>query len=350
MKYAPLTREEVIRVVEGKGIASRIPVLLHAWCSEWAFPKEEDHNRVKALLESYPQDAQIIRLNMPLFYDAPEDDPDYRWLNKDDPYKGKSVGLDEKVGLDDWAEFDDLYAHRPNPNYAKLIPDEKKDGRYCLIHFWNLLFENHWQFRGMENALTDFYFYPEETHKLYRMLTDFIKAVIVRAKKEVNPDGIFTSDDIGSQHSTFFSKEIFNTFYKPYYKEIIDCAHENGMHVWLHTCGNIQAFIPDFIEMGLDVIHPIQKYTMDEKEIAQLVDGRMSIWAGFDVQQTIPYGTPDDVRREVKFMMDTYFRKDGRLLFTAGNGITGDTPVESLDALFETAFAYGTQICQKKKR
>lgn len=93
--------------------------------------------------------------------------------------------------------------------------------------------------------------------------------------------------------------------------------------------------------MGLDVIHPIQKYAMDEAVVAREFGDRISIWAGFDVQRIIPYGTPDDVRREVRHLMDTYARPDGRFLLTAGNGITPDTPIASLRALYEEAYRYG---------
>lgn len=199
----------------------------------------------------------------------------------------------------------------------------------------------------MENALMDFYLYPEQTHKLMRALTDFFKVLIERAKREQNADGIFVSDDIGTQKSPFFSMDVFLEFFKPYYKELIDTAHKNGMHFWLHCCGNIEPFIPHFIEIGLDVLHPIQKYTMDEREIAEKYGDQLCIWAGFDVQQTIPYGTPADVVQEAKHLIDCYYRENGRLMLTAGNAITGDCPIESLKALYHTFYEYGTEKCNR---
>ncbi|MDR0668499.1 MAG: hypothetical protein LBF95_00315 [Treponema sp.] len=133
---------------------------------------------------------------------------------------------------------------------------------------------------------------------------------------------MFTTDDIGTQTGPFFSLDIFREFFKPYYKELIDHAHDLGMHFWLHTRGNVKAFIPDLIEIGLDVLHPIQKYTMDEREIAREFGGQICFWAGMDVQRIIPYGTPEDVRREVRFLFDTYYRKEGRLILAGGNGFT----------------------------
>ena len=102
------------------------------------------------------------------------------------------------------------------------------------------------------------------------------------------------------------------------------------------------------IDLGLDVLHPIQKFAMDETHIARAFGGQLAFWVGFDVQQTIPYGTVDEVRREVRHLFDTYYREDGRLLFTMGNGITGDTPITSLEALYEEAYAYGTEIVTQR--
>ena len=94
---------------------------------------------------------------------------------------------------------------------------------------------------------------------------------------------------------------------------------------------------------------PIQKHTMDERVIADTYGKDIAIWAGFDVQQTIPWGTPGDVRREVRFMLDTYARPEGRLLFTAGNGINQDCSLDSLEALYDEAYAYGSETVRKMR-
>ena len=190
----------------------------------------------------------------------------------------------------------------------------------------------------------DYYDYPDEVHALYRALTDFYKGIVLRAKRELNCDAVWTSDDIGMQTGPFFSLDLFREFFKPYYKELIDFTHEQGMHFWLHACGDILTFLPDLIEMGLDVIHPIQKYAMSEIQTVDKFGGQIAFWAGFDVQRTIPYGTPEDVRREVRFMLDTYYRKDGGLILTAGNNMTPDTPMASLEALLDETIRYSKEI------
>lgn len=347
MLYQPLKREDVIKVIEGCGAANRVPIILDFWVHPESF--EEREPIVREIMSRYPEDAQCIGIQMPSIYEAPEDDPSFRWVNFDEPQEQVTRGIDEQGAITDWAQLDSILADFPNPDYHGVLPENPKpDGRYRLGHWWYCLFERHWSLRGMTNALMDYYIDPDSVHRLFRALTDFYMHTMERAKRELNLDGIFTSDDIGTQTAPFFSPEIFREFFKPYYKELINKAHSLDMHFWLHSCGCIEEFLPDLIEIGLDVLHPIQKYTMKEQDIARKYGENICIWAGFDVQQVIPWGTADEVRREVRFLMDTYYHKDGRFMFTAGNGVNGDCPIASLEALYDEAYKYGEQIAQKK--
>ena len=245
--------------------------------------------------------------------------------------------------MDDWeseeaAIFFDTF---PSAEYPGLVPEFHSDGqRYVLARWWYCLFERLWSIRGMENALMDFFLHPAYVHQLFEKLTAFYCRMMERVCAAHPVDGFFVSDDLGMQHAAFFPVEIFQEFFVPYYRRIIEKAHALGCHFWLHSCGNIEAFLPDFIDMGLDVIHPIQKNTMDQREIAERFGGQICIWAGFDVQQTIPFGTVEDVRREVRRMIDTFWRPDGRFMLTMGNGSTPDWKIPCLEALHEESIVY----------
>lgn len=348
--YQPLSRDEMKRVIAGQGCASRVPVLLHSWTYPGAFQDAAVRDAVQALLDTYPCDAQLIPWCNINIYDAPADDPHFRWMPVDAMRTTGGGALDAQCPLADWTELDAMLADFPDPNYPDLFPHASApDGRYRIAHWWYTYFERHWSLRGMTNALMDYYTDPDEVHRLFRALTDFYLRMIERAKVEEQADAIYSTDDLGTQTSIFFSPDIFDEFYAPYYKQLIDRAHALDMHYWLHTCGNVTALLPRFIDLGLDVIHPIQKHAMNEVDITREFGGRITVWAGFDVQQTIPYGSPDDVRREVRHLMNTYARPDGRFLLTAGNGITGDTPLESLRALFEEAYAYGAEVVRRMR-
>jgi len=337
-----LTQMEMKNIIEGKGSASRIPMAFHEWIDPNSFGADTD--KCQELLTKYPSDIQKISINMPHMFDAPADAPSYCWMDTP-PHAdyGKGKALDSLIAITDWRQLDGILANFPKADYPGLTKfNLPNDGRYRVGHWWFWLFERLWSFRGMENAMMDFYEESEQVHRLFRALTDFYKGVLTHCKKVMNLDAIWTSDDIGTQNGPFFSPDIFKTFFKPYYKELIVHAHSLDMHFWLHSCGNIAPFIPEFIEIGLDVLHPIQKYTMDEKSIARDFGDKICIWAGFDVQQVIPYGTEEDVRQEVRFMIDTYYRPDGRFVLGAGNGITSDTKIECLEALLEETYNYST--------
>ena len=337
-----LNRQDIIRIIEGKGAAERVPLLYHLWIYENMF--DDDCQKRQDWLTQYPCDVDHKFLQFPGTTEGRKEDPSFFWA----PPGVKSTegkGLDSQFLIADWEDeeaVEAFYTTFPDPESPALITEEKvKDGRYLLGRWWDCLFERLWRLRGMENALMDFYLYPEQVHRLFARLTKFYMRVMERAKEAWDVDGFFVSDDIGTQKSAFFSLEIFREFFKPYYKQLFDKAHELGTHFWLHCCGNIELFLEDFIEIGLDVIHPIQKNTMDENEIARKYGDRLCIFAGFDVQYLMAFGTPEEVREEVKHLMETYKRQDGRFLMTMGNGSTPDWKIENLTALYEASLEYG---------
>jgi len=342
-----LTREETISVIEGRPKAGRVPVNIHFWVHTNKFGNQR--NAVEQVLARYPEDIQVQSIANPAVYDAPEGSPGYRWVNWDDPYKNSTVGLDAHIAMRDWERIDEVLDNFPDPDFEDLFDGfEKPDGRYRLGHWWYGLFERHWSLRGMTNALTDYYTDPENVHRLFRALTDFYLRVITRMSEQQKCDGIWFSDDLGTQTGPFFSPELFRAFFKPYYHEILSRCHDLGMHAWLHACGNIEVFLPDLIEIGLDVVHPIQKHAMEAPAVVERFGEELTFFAGLDVQRVIPWGTPDEVRREVRYLLDTFWR-NGRCMLTAGNGINEDCPVANLEAFFEEAVEYGT-VCARRDR
>ena len=340
--HKALTPQQVRNAINGAEAPPRVPVALHFWSGSGVFT-EEQRVFVDAIRDRYPSDVDFKSFDFPTAYYAPASDPSYKWINYKDPppEDGPEAGMDSNNYISDIeAEIDLFINSMPRSDFKELFSHlTPSDGsKYTACHWWFCLFERHWWLRGMENALMDYYLYPKEVHKLFRGLTDLYIGVIRRAKKELGVDAILTGDDLGTQAGPFFSEEIFKEFFMPYYKEIIDVVHGEGMHFWLHSCGNIEPFIPFFIELGVDVLHPIQKYAMDEVEIAKKYGGQICFWAGFDVQRIIPYGTAEEVTKEVKHLIDTYNRPEGRLILTAGNAITGDCPLDSYEALYKACY------------
>ena len=111
--------------------------------------------------------------------------------------------------------------------------------------------------------------------------------------------------------------------------------HDGGAHVWLHSCGNVMQIIPDLIEVGLDVLNPIQSRAMDIEELARQFGGDVCFWGGLDVQATVPRGTPEDIDREVQHLVEVLSSPDGGYLGGTSHTILPDAPLENIRAVFE---------------
>ena len=277
---------------------------------------------------------------------TPRDDGFYWRLPKVD--RSRKVGHDANAALPEWDALPALLADLPDTDAPGLFDQAKRiadaahaEGKYVLIHHWSLMYERIWNFRGMENLLMDYYDFPAEVHALHRAVADTENKLLLRAVRELKPDGYMISDDLGGQHSLMMSPATFREFIKPYYAETWGIAHENDVDVWLHTCGNITEIIGDLIECGLSVLHPIQKRTMDWDNVAAEWKGKIAFWVGMDVQDTLINGSPEDVRKEVRLMRDTFDSPEGGFLYAAGNGIVGGTPIENIDAFLDEILTYG---------
>ena len=228
-------------------------------------------------------------------------------------------------------------------NLLPIAEQAKNENRYLLLCWWGLFYEPIWGLRGMQNLLTDYYLYPDEVHRLHRARLAFYEGIISRAARELEPDAFQTSDDLGHQTQLMMNPDQFREFIKPYYRSVFELSHRHNMHTWLHTCGNVTEIVGDLVEVGLDVLHPIQKGAMDGETIAEQWGERISFWAGMDVQHVLQEGTPEQVREEVRWMIDTYDGPDGGLVLASGNGIVAGTPYENIGAYLDECFRYGVE-------
>ena len=324
-----LKRKEVVDSIEGKKCPSHVPMTFGIWPPNYRdfrfFQAIACHVRFPGdLFVTYSASyiAQMARGQGVVMFDR----------------KKNKGALDSAVALEDYKDLDKFLTTWHNPNKIKFSKMQSRD-RYKLAVIWNFLYENLWQIRGMDKALTDLCLYPEEVHKIFRNIIDFYK-VLIKNAKDSGCDGFLVSDDLGHQNNTFFSPDTFKNLFFPYYKEFIDYAHSIGMHVWLHTCGNVTNFLPFFVEMKLDVLHPLQKYCMDEVKVFNEYKDKISFLYGFDVQQIIPNGTTDEIKAEVRRVYDLFSKANGRFIFTAGNGITANCPIESYKTLVKEAKTY----------
>jgi len=166
------------------------------------------------------------------------------------------------------------------------------------------IFETAWQLRGMDNLLVDFYDNPELASVLLDKITEINRQVSVRFA-ESGVDILWLADDIGLQKSTLMSLSMWRKWIKPLLMQVIDSVrHINPhIHIFYHSDGYIESFIPELIEVGVDILNPIQPECMDPVKLKKLYSDRLSFWGAIGVQTTMPFGTPADVRENVKEMI-----------------------------------------------
>jgi uroporphyrinogen-III decarboxylase len=144
--------------------------------------------------------------------------------------------------------------------------------------------------------------------------------------------------DFGTQISTFCSSDTFRDIYMPYYKKVNSWIHENtSWKTFKHSCGAIEPFIPLLIESGFDILNPVQCSArgMDPALLKQKYGKDIVFWGGgIDTQQLLPFGTPDQIRRQVKERCEI-FGKDGGFVFNSIHNIQANTPTENIVAIFE---------------
>jgi hypothetical protein len=168
--------------------------------------------------------------------------------------------------------------------------------------------------------------------KIYQAVGDRVAAVFV------------TGTDFGMQTGPFISPRTYRELYQPFHRRVNDWVHEHtAWKTFIHSCGSVMALIEDFIAAGFDALNPVQCSAahMDPVELKRRFGDRIAFWGGgADTQRTLPFGTPDEVRREVRERIRA-FGPGGGFVFNTIHNVQPQVPVENLLAMFETVQEYG---------
>ena len=150
--------------------------------------------------------------------------------------------------------------------------------------------------------------------------------------------------DFGSQNGCLISPHAFRTLYKPFYTRINDWIHTHtSWKTFIHTCGSVQPLIPDIIEAGFDILNPVQTSAanMDPAELKARFGDRITFWGGgVDTQRTLPFGTPREVREQVRRRLEV-FGKGGGFVFSTIHNVQARVPVENLLAMYDAVHEFG---------
>ncbi len=231
----------------------------------------------------------------------------------------------------------------PNPLDRRFFADipakiERYPDRFRLFCLGFSLYERAWTLRGMETLLTDFYDHPQFVHELFNAIADYNIAQIQEALK-YDIDAVYFGDDWGQQHGLQMGYRLWKTFIFPVLERLYRVVQESGKCVFIHSCGDVDELFDDLISIGLKCFNPFQPEVMDIEALVDKYRGRLSYWGGLSTQRTLPYGTPEDVRRETRHLIGLGRR--GSYILSPAHSVEGDVPLENMLAFIEAAQAQG---------
>jgi len=222
-----------------------------------------------------------------------------------------------------------------DPNrYAHFWPIiEASPNRYILAKFSYSLFERAWALRGMENLMVDMIEAPGFVDELLDVITAY-NLEVIRQLEPYPIDGIYFGDDWGGQRGLLMSPAMWRRFIKPQLEKMYRAAHDQGYDVFIHSCGDISLLLEDLIEVGLNVFNPFQPEVMDVEDIMKSYAGRLAFYGGLSIQQTLPFGTPEEVKQQTAHRL-RLAREYSGFIISPSHDMPPDVPLENTLAMLE---------------
>jgi uroporphyrinogen decarboxylase len=217
-----------------------------------------------------------------------------------------------------------------------------KDEDLIAVGFMQMtIFEVAWYLRGMDNFMVDMAINPELAEALLDEITK-IRIDMAERYAKCGIDILMLGDDVSTQHDMMMNPDLWRKMLKPRLAEVIKAAKSNkpDILIFYHGDGNLQKIIPDLIEIGVDILNPVQPECMDPIEIKKLYGDRLSLWGTLGTQTTMPFGTPEDVKSTCKRLMETT-GAGGGLFLAPTHMIEPEVPWENIQAFIDTVKEYG---------
>ena len=198
--------------------------------------------------------------------------------------------------------------------------------------------------RGMEQALEDLVANPAIAEAIMERIFHIHYSVIQRTLDDLPGliDIIYVAEDLGTQESLLMSPRLFRKFLKPYMVRMAEMAHAHGVKVFHHDDGAMRPMIPDLLEVGIDILNPIQWRCrgMEREGLARDFGSRLVFHGAVDNQHTLPFGTAEDVRREVAENIRIFSSGKGYIVAPCHN-LQANTPTANVLALYEAVQEHG---------
>lgn len=212
---------------------------------------------------------------------------------------------------------------------------KKYEGKYYIIGVNSSLFEQAWFLRGYETLIKDFYFNKSYVNKL---LDKILSWKIEQGKRlaELGVDAIQIGDDLSTQFDLMLSPKILEEFLFPRYRKWINELKKRYVQIFFHTDGAIEKIIPYFINMGVDVIDPLQPECNNLRRVKELYGEKLTFHGCISVQRTLAFGTIKDVKNEVRSVINI-MGKNGGYILSPAHKIDVHMPIENILSLYDCA-------------
>ncbi len=208
------------------------------------------------------------------------------------------------------------------------------------------LFEMICRLRGMENAIIDLAADVEISNILIGKSAAFAIELSEQACHQFKLDWLWTGDDVAGQLAMMMSPQCWREVIRPHLETIFAVGKSNGLWIAYHSCGAVRSIIPDLIDMGVDVLNPIQCNCpgMDPIELKKDFGKELAFMGGVDTVNLLPNGSVDDVRRETAKLIEGMTVDGGGFILAASHTVPPETPIENIFAMYEVAGVSRTEI------
>jgi len=279
--------------------------------------------------------------------DTPSRDPwGCLWVRHSDNQKGQVT----HNPLADWSALDDY--HPPDTASDQIIDQvrrrlgENAGEKYTLADAY-MLWQRMCYLHGYRDTVEELLVQRDRCAELRDLVLGVLLRRVQRLGELPELDGIRFCDGWGTQQALLISPGLWREFFKPAYATMFDAVRRSGKHVWMHCYGMIEEIMPDLIEIGVDVLNP-QSSCMNRERLRQMVAGRICVLGDIDRQQTLPRGTPDDVRAAVRADVETFGHFNGGVV--SHGKVGGDVPLENIEAMLDEMVRCGTDAYRGSER
>ncbi|MDC7233550.1 MAG: uroporphyrinogen decarboxylase family protein [Spirochaetales bacterium] len=219
--------------------------------------------------------------------------------------------------------------------WTRFAEDCRKEGYAAFGWMEQTIWERAWLIRGMNDLMMDMMMEDERAACILDKVTAHsIEASTAFARAGI--DIIAFGDDVGMQKTVMISPDLWRQWLKPRLAEVIAAtkAVKPDILVFYHSCGFIEPFIPDLIEIGVDILNPIQPECMDFRKIHDQYGDRISFWGGIGTQTTFPFGSEEEVRQSVRDLVDICGEKGG-IVVGPTHVLEPEVPWENQEAMLD---------------